>query len=49
MEKHNSYWLTGVPCHNIFICKKLHGKMFEEFIRNERTDRYKLMCSIDAQ
>ena len=22
--------------------------MFEEFIRNERTDRYNLMCSIDS-
>ena len=27
---------------------KLHGKMFEFYIRNTRTDRYNLICSIDA-
>ena len=48
MEKHNSYWITGSPWHNTFICKKLHGKVFEAFIRNARTDRYNLVCSIDA-
>ena len=32
---------------HIFV-KKLRGKLFEEFIINEKTDRYNLMCSIDA-
>ena len=27
---------------------KNEWKMFEEFIRNARTDRYDIMCSIDA-
>ena len=31
-----------------FICKKLHGKVFESFIRNARTNRYNIMCYIDA-
>ena len=48
MDKHNPYWITGVTWYNTCICKKLHGKLFEEFIRNARTDRYNLMCSIDA-
>ena len=47
MEKHNSEWMTGGPCYNTYICKKLHGKVFEGFIRNTRTDRYNIMCSID--
>ena len=46
MGKHNSDWLTCGPWYNTFICKKLHGKVFEEFIRNERTDRYNIVCSI---
>ena len=32
----------------IYICKKLHGKLFEVFIINARTYRYNIMCSIDA-
>ena len=28
--------------------EKLHGKVFERFIRNARTYRYNIMCSIDA-
>ena len=44
----NSYWMTGGPCYNTFICKKLHGKLFEAFITIERTDRYNIMYSIDA-
>ena len=27
-------------------CKKLHGKVFEGFIRNARTDKYQIMRSI---
>ena len=32
---------------HLFV-KKLHGTVFEEFIINARTDRYNIMCSIDA-
>ena len=31
-----------------YIFAKIHVKVFEAFIRNARTDRYNLMCSIDA-
>ena len=48
MEKHSSCWITCGPWYNTSICKKLHDKLFEEFIINERTDRYNLMCSIEA-
>ena len=34
--------------YNTSICKKLHGKVFERFIINARTDRYNIMCSINA-
>ena len=40
--------MTGGPWYNTYICKKLHGKLFEGFIRNSRTDRYYIMSSIDA-
>ena len=48
MEKHNSYWITGGVWYNTSICKRLHGKVFEELITNERTYRYNIMCYIDA-
>ena len=48
MDIQNSYWLTGGPWYNTYICKKLYGKLFEGFIINARTDRYNNMCSIDA-
>ena len=38
----------GGPWYNIFICEKLHGIVFEEIIRNSRTDRYNFICYIDA-
>ena len=44
----NSDWLTGIPWYNISICKKIHGNIFEGFIINARTDRYNIMCYIDA-
>ena len=47
MDKHDSYWMTGGPWYNTSICEKIHGNVFEEFIRNERTDRYTIMFSID--
>ena len=49
MDILNSYWLTGGPWYNTYICKKIHGKLFEVFIINVRTDRYNIMFSIDAQ
>ena len=48
MELQNSDWMTGGPCYNTYICKRLHGKVFEVFIINARTDRYNIMCSIYA-
>ena len=40
--------MTGGPWYNTYICKKLHGKFVEGFIKNARTDRHNTMCSIDA-
>ena len=48
MDKHNPNWMIGGPWYNISICKKTHVKVFEELIRNEKTDRYNIMCSIYA-
>ena len=48
MYKHNPEWVSGGPWYNTYICKELHGKLFEVFIRNSRIYRYKIMCSIDA-
>ena len=48
MYKNNPDWMKGGPWYNISICKKLHGKVFEEFITNVRTDRYNIMCYIEA-
>ena len=48
MEKHNSECMTGGPWYNNSICKKLHGNVFDGFIRNWITDRFNIICSIDA-
>ena len=48
MELQNSDWMIGGPWYNTYICNKLHRKLFEVFIINARTDRYNIMCSIDA-
>ena len=40
--------MTGDPWYNTSIGKKVNGICFEGFIRNERTDRYNIMCSIDS-
>ena len=40
--------MKGGTWYNTYISKKLHGKLFEVFVRNARTDRYNIMCSIDA-
>ena len=48
MDRQNSEWTRDGTCYNTYICKKLHGKMFEVFIRNVGTYRYNIMCYIDA-
>ena len=48
MEIKHLDWMTGGSWYNWSICKKLNGKLFETFIRNARTDRYYIMCSIDV-
>ena len=48
MDKHNSEWMTGGPWYNTSICNKLNRKVFKRFNRNSRTDRYNVMCPIDA-
>ena len=48
MDIQSSDWMTGGPWYNTYICKNLHGKLFEVFIINARTERYHIMCSIDA-
>ena len=48
IDRNNSDWMTGGPWYNTYICKKFHGNVFEGFIRNARTDRYNIMCAIDA-
>ena len=40
--------MTGGPWYNTYIFKKLHGKLFTAFSINSRTDRYNIMCYIDA-
>ena len=48
MDIQNSDCMTGGTWYNTSIFKKLHGILFEAFIINARTDRYNIMCSIDA-
>ena len=48
--KENNYpdWLNKCPRYNTTICFKLHGTVFDDFIRNYRTDRCNIMCYITA-
>ena len=48
IDKHNPNWFTNGTWYNTYICTKLNGTVFEKYIRNARTDRYNLMCYIDA-
>ena len=48
MKKNSSDLMIGGPWYNTSICKKIHGNIFEGFIRNARTDIYNIMCAIDA-
>ena len=45
-ENNHPDWFNIGPWYNTAICSKLHGKLFEYFIRHARTDRYHLMYSI---
>ena len=49
MDENKLEWMTGGPWYNTSICNKSHGNFFMGFIINARTDRYNIMCSIDAQ
>ena len=49
MNKTNhQYWLSKGSWYDTSICSKLHGSRFEDFITQERTNRYNLMCSLVA-
>ena len=47
-EINHQYWLNKGPCYNTNICSMLHGSLFEDFIKHERTDIYNHMCSLVA-
>ena len=42
-ENNHQDWLDKGPWYNTYICLKLHGSIFEDFITHARTDRYNLM------
>ena len=48
IKKHNPYRITGYQWYNKYICEKIYQIVFENYIINERTDRFKLICYIDA-
>ena len=49
MDKNNhQYLLNKGPWYNTSIGLKLHGSKFEDFITQERTNIYNLMCSLVA-
>ena len=48
MDQQNPDWITGRTWYNTSICKKIHRTVFEELIRNARTDIYNIVSSIDA-
>ena len=41
--ENDQYQIISGPWYNTYIRKKLHGTVFEEFIRNAITDRYNLI------
>ena len=47
-ENNHQDLLNKSPWYNTSICLKLYGIRFEDFIAQERTDRYNLMCSLVA-
>ena len=48
--KENNYsdCLNKGPRYNTAICSKLHINVFDGFIRNDKTDRCNIICSITA-
>ena len=42
----NVGWFETGPWHNKNICSKLYGTTFEGFIKQARTYRYNIMCSL---
>ena len=42
-ESNHQYFLNKGPWYNKYICSRLHGSMFEDFITHARIDRYNLM------
>ena len=48
IEEHNTGWIIYYPWYNRSIFTKLHGTVFGKYIINARTDRYNLVCTIDA-
>ena len=49
IDKNNHQdWLNKGPWYNTYICLKLYGSMFENFITHAITYRYNLMCSLVA-
>ena len=47
-ENNHQDWLNKGLWYNTYICSKLHGSRFVDFIKQARTDRYNLMCSLVA-
>ena len=39
IEENNPDWLNKGPWYNTVICSKWNGTVFEDFIRDSRTDR----------
>ena len=44
----NLGWFDTGPWQHKNICYKLYGTTFESFIKQARTDRYNIMCSLVA-
>ena len=44
----NVGWFETGPWHDKNICSKLYGTTFEGFIKQARTYRYNIMCSLVA-
>ena len=47
-ENNHHGWFNKGPQYNTAICSKLHGTVFVDCIRNDKTDICKIMCSITA-
>ena len=45
-ENNHPNWFNTGPWYSTAICYRFHAKVFEYFIKNERTDSYNIMCSI---